>query len=561
MNAEARFSPAPVPLRDLERLATILRVAAKKGLSHYVERLRLKGYLPKEAVEARRGAASDAQRLREALEELGPTFVKFGQMLSLRRDLFAEDVIHELQKLQDAVPPFPAQEARRIVEDELGRPLAELFATFDEAALAAASIAQVHTAMLPDGTSVIVKAQRPGIEQMIRTDLEILFCIARLLHRHVAESRPYDPVGLVEEFAETITRELDFRREGRNADRFRDNFRDDPSVCVPRIFWELSGNRVLTMERSRGHKITPDHPADPAERHRLAEVLVRLYLQQVFEHGFFHGDPHPGNVFVMEDGRLCFHDFGIVGRLSPRDRENLRQLFLALMIRDAEWMADVYLDLGGAAAEVDRAAFARDLGESLEEFHAALARESSFGEVLHQFIRLGRRHRIRVLRDFLLVSKAFMTVESLARTLDPAFSMAAAMQAYVPRMVGRQLLPDLGGTNALVRGYRAAAALRMALLDFPDALSRGLRQLQKGEGTLRIRHEQLEGLETHIDRASNRLSFALIIAAVVIGSSLVMSFHTGPHYRDIPVLGLLGYLLATVLGLWWAVAILRSGKL
>jgi len=560
----ARLSPRPrrhPPIRDLRRLANILRIAVEKGWGHYVERLRLKGYLPKGAVETGAAGVSDAQRLRAALEELGPTFVKFGQMLSVRQDLFPEGVIRELQKLQDAVPPFPGGQARRIVEEELGQPVSQLFATFDETPLAAASVAQVHTAALPDGTAVVVKVQRPGIGQVIETDLEILFHVARLLHALVPESRRYDPLGLVEEFSATILRELDFRLEGHNADRFRENFGDDPSVYVPQVFWELSTRRVLTMERSLGHKIVTEFPADAEQRRRLAETQARLFLTQIFEHGFFHGDPHPGNVFVMDDGRLCFHDFGIVGRLSPRDQNNLRQLFLALLIRDAEWMADVYFDMGVAAAGVDREAFMRDLDESLEQYYVAAAHAYSFAEILHQFIRLGQRHQIRVPRELLLVAKAFMAVESLARSLDPAFNMIAALQAYAPRMISRQALPDFNRTGSLIKAYRAFSALQMAASGLPDMLAKGVRQWQKGEAALRLHHNQLEGLEQHIDRASNRLSFSLIIAAVVIGSSIVMSYHTGPHFQGIPILGLIGYLLASFLGLWWVVAILRSGKL
>lgn len=559
MNAPLPVS-RPFPVRDLPRFGSILRIAVEKGWGHYVDRLRLKGYLPggAETAEAKLG---DTRRLRAALEELGPAFVKFGQMLSVRQDLFPDDVIQDLQKLQDAVPPFPTELAHRIVEDELGGGLPGLFAAFDETPLAAASIAQVHTATLPDGTAVIVKVQRPGIEQVIRADLEILFFLARMLHAHVPESRRYDPIGLVEEFAETIERELDFNLEGRNADRLRHNFEGDPSVYVPQVFWGLSAKRVLTMELSRGHKIGADRPPDPAERRRLAELLARVFLTQLFEHGFFHGDPHPGNVFLMDDGRLCFHDFGIMGRLSPADQENLRKLFLALIVRDAEWLAEIYIDMGVATADVDRAAFARDLDESLEQYYTAAAHEYSFAEILRQFIRLGQRYQIRVPRELLLVAKAFMEIESLARSLDPAFNMLLALQAYVPRMVGRQMLPETGMTGNLVRGYRSAAALRLALAEFPELLARGLRQLQKGEATLRVRHEHLEGLEEHFDRASNRIGFSLIIAAIVVASSIVMSFHTGPHFKGIPLLGLLGYLLASFLGLWWAVAILRSGKL
>jgi ubiquinone biosynthesis protein len=556
-----KLTPGHLPIRDLRRLARILHVMVEKGWGHYVERLRLKGYLPKGAVEQVSAVLSDAQRFRLVLEELGTTFIKFGQMLSVRHDLLPDDMLRELQKLQDTVPQFPAEQARRIIEDALGQPVSQLFASFDDVPLAAASIAQVHTATLLDGTAVIVKVQRPDIEQIIQADLEILFFIARLLHKHVAESRRYDPVGLVEEFSETILLELDFRREGHNAERFRDNFKDESSVIVPAVFWDLSGKRVLTMARSIGQKISAEYPSEPVARQRLAELLVHVYLVQFFEHGFFHGDPHPGNLFIMEeDGRLCFHDFGIVGRLTKRDRSNLAQLFLALVAHDAEWMADIYLDMGGGASDVDRAAFARDLGTSLDEYYAVAAQEASLSEALYQFIRLMGRHHIQVLRELLLVTKALMTMESMVRALDPRFDMIAALQAYAPRMIGRQLLPDLNRTEILGKGYRTLNTLRMAVSGFPRTLARAVQQLQRGDFALKLRHEQLEGLEQHLDRASNRLSLSMIIASIVVGSSIVMSTDVGPHYGDVPLLGLFGYLVASFLGLWWVVAMLRSGK-
>ncbi|MEW5707464.1 ABC1 kinase family protein [Pelomicrobium sp. G1] len=554
---EATPATAHLPVRELPRLAHILGVAAAQGFGRYVERLRLKAQLPGGPATQ---AAGDARRFRAALEELGPTFIKFGQALSVRQDLFAEEVIAELQQLQDRVPPFPAAQARAIVEEELGAPVSELFAAFDETPLAAASIAQVHHARLRDGTAAIVKVQRPGIEELIRADVEILRFLARLLARHVPEARRYDPPGLVDEFAERISLELDFLREGHNAQRFRADFRDEPAVYVPQVFWELSSRRVLTMEHSTGQRIGPEYPADAAERRRLAQTLTRLTLVQIYEHGFFHGDPHPGNVFILPDGRLCFHDFGIVGRLSRRDQENLRHLFLAVVARDAEWLADTYLDMGGVPAGIDRAAFVRDLGESLDRYYEASARGASFGEVLQQFIRLGSRYEIRLLRETLLVAKVFMILESVARTLDPQFDMIAAFERYAPGLLLRGLVPGIEAGRDLARAYRALSALRRAAGELPAALSEGLRAVSRGEARLRLQHDPLDSLERHIDRASNRLSFSLIIAAVVVGSSLVMAFHTGPHYEGIPLLGLIGYVIAALLGVAWAVAILRSGK-
>ncbi|MDA8107943.1 MAG: AarF/ABC1/UbiB kinase family protein [Betaproteobacteria bacterium] len=551
-----------LPLGNLRRARAILGVLARHGWGRTIERLRLKLHLPPAAAqEGAPAAPSDAVWLRLALEELGPTFVKFGQLLSVRRDLFSDDVVAELEKLQDAVAPFPAQEARRMVEQELGQPLAESFAKWEDAPLAAASIAQAHAATLADGTPVVVKVQRPGIEQTIHADLEILFACARLLAEHVPESRRYDPVGLAEEFADTIVKELDFRLEGQNAERFRQNFAEDPAVYVPRIFWELSTRRVLTMEHSAGSRIDAVHPEDPAARARLAGELARLFLAQLFEHGFFHGDPHPGNVFVLEDGRLCFHDFGIVGRLTPRDQENLRELVLAVVTRDAEALAALYFDLGIAAASVDERAFARDLGKSLEQYYAASARAYSFGEILRQFVRLGQRYQIRLPREWLLVMKAFMVVEAQASALDPAFDMAGALQRYTPRLLGRDLLPELSGMSALVKGYRAAGMLRLLALRLPQLLAKGLQQLEKGELALRVRHERIEELTRHLERATNRLSFSLVIAAIVIASAILTGTHIGAHVEGVPLVGLLGYGIAGVLGLWWAIAILRSGRL
>ena len=272
------------------------------------------------------------------------------------------------------------------------------------------------------------------------------------------------------------------------------------------------------------------------------------------------GDPHPGNLFLLPDGRWCFHDFGIVGRLSPRDRENLSQLFLAVIARDTEWLAAAYLAMGGAAPDVDRAAFTRDMGEALEQYYAGAADQTpSFAEIVNQLRRLSQRYQLRILRQFLLAFRAFIIVESEARDLDTRFNMLATLQAFTPQLLARKFLPDM--TGAFPGIYRTLFTLRRTLTGLPVSLTRALQQLTKGELTVTVANAPMEEISQHLDRAGNRLSLSLIIAAVIIGSSLVMAVHSGPHYLGIPLLGLIGYSVASVLCVWWVIAILRSGKL
>ncbi|HEX8010189.1 MAG TPA: AarF/ABC1/UbiB kinase family protein [Casimicrobiaceae bacterium] len=552
-----RLSPADYP-----RAARIVGALAKAGWAHYAARIRLPGG---EAPAATDGAEAsmDAVRLREAIEQLGPTFVKFGQLLSLRRDIFPDAYIDEFSKLQDQVPADAATDASAIIERELGRPVDVLFGALDRVPFAAASIAQVHHASLPDGVPVVVKVQREGIEETIHSDLGILYFLAREIERHFPESRKFSPTELVDEFAANIIAELDFRREGHHADRFRENFSNDPSVVVPRVFWDLTTPRVLTMEESAGQR-APEYSSDQAQAERgraLAANLAQVFFTQVFEHGFFHGDPHPGNVFVLADGRLCFHDFGIVGALGEEDKEHLAQLLMGVAVRDPEWVADAYVAIGVAKPSVDRRAFVRDLDDALAAFYDAAGHRAAFSEILRQFIRIGQHHRIRLPRVLLAVSKAAMQVEAHALLFDPAFNIATALQRYSPHLVKRLLLPDFEQAAGLRVTYRRLRAVRGALDALPEIADRLVEGLREGRLRVELRGEQLQGLEERIARAGNRLSFSLIIASIIIASALVMSFHAGPHYEGVALLGVAGFVIGGVLGLWWAVAVLRSGRL
>ena len=541
---------------EAARLAAIARVAVRRGFVHYAQRL---GLAPREDTGDRPANEGDARALREALEELGPTFVKFGQMLSQRPDLFPASLVTELRSLQDRATRYPAETARRIIEEDTGRPVGDSFAKFDDEPLAAASMAQVHPATLPDGTPVIVKVQRPGIAQAVEGDIAVLRRLARLLPAAVSSLRALNLPELVEEFTVTLRAELDFVQEGRNAERFAELNHEERQIFVPKIFWEATTRRVLTMEHSPGHRM--DLQEGSAVSAETARTLMRHFLTQVFEHGVFHADPHPGNVFLLPDGRICFHDFGALGELSPRVQENLRQLFLAIIAHDASWVASAYVGMGGATRMLDRAAFTADLSVSLERYYRASGLgQQSFGAIIQEFIRLGRKHSIRLLRETTMLARAFAELESLVRSMDSQFSSLAAFQEYSGRLLKHALMPH-PGTADLAQAYRTISASREVLGDTPIALRRLLARLEKGEPLFDIRHQSGSSLERHLLRANNRLAFALIVASIVVGSALLLSSHAGPHWEELPVLGLLGFAIAGALGIAWAVVTLRSGKL
>ena len=537
-------------------MLTIARVAGVKGLGHFTERL---GFGPASKDANPKAPRSDAARLREALEELGPTFVKFGQMLSQREELLPSALVAELRHLQDRVGTFPAAEARRIIEQETGKSVSELFATFNDEPMAAASMAQVHCATFADGTRVIVKVQRPGIAATVEADIAVLRRLAGLLSAAIPSMRTLNLAQLVEEFAASLRAELDFRQEARNAQRFARANQEESLVYVPRIYEQASSRRVLTMEHSAGRRI--DLGAEPAARPALASELMRLFLTHVFEHGTFHADPHAGNLFLLPDGRICFHDFGAIGELSPRLQESLRQLFFAVVARDAGWLASVYLRMGGATEELDRAAFTGDLSNALDRYYRASGLgKQSFGTILQEFISLGAKHRIRLPREIAMLVRAFAELESLVRKLDPEFSSLAAFQGYSGRLLRHAFLPDMGVAR-IAEAYRIAATAREAAADVPVTLRRLMGRLERGEPLFDIRHHSGGSLERHLLHASNRLAFALIVAAIVVGSSILLAAHAGPHWEGLPLVGVVGFVVAGVLGIAWAVLALKSGKL
>ncbi|GAB4257638.1 MAG: AarF/UbiB family protein [Deferrisomatales bacterium] len=549
-------------VRSINRIREIALILSKHGFNQLIEAAGLARLLPiSRRFRGRSGAAGETPapvQLRMALEDLGPTFIKLGQMLAARPDLVPSEYVEEFKKLQDEVPPFPFAEARRILEEETGGPLERTFARVDPEPLAAASIAQVHRALLADGTRVVCKIRRPGIERTVSQDLATLYLVVGLAERYLPETRPFHLRQIVDEFARTIRRELDLFLEAANTERFHKDFADFEGVVVPAVHWEFTTRKLLVLDAVEGDP-ADDRDAleargiDPKE---TADLLARAFLYQVFDKGLFHGDLHAGNLLVTPDGRLAMLDFGAVGYLSEDLQEALGHLFVSLIGRDYGALADGYLHLGVADEPVDIRAFQRDLLEFIEPYYGRPLKDLRLGAILREASQIAVRHRLRVPPDLILLARSLLTVEGIARSLDPEFQILDLAAPYARKLLMRRLDPRRQSR----RLARAARDLREFAQAVPSQVTQILQKMIESKFAVDFVHKGYEPMLDEMDRSTNRLSFSLVISALIIGSSLIVLSGRGPLLWEFPVLGIFGFLLAGVLGFGLAIAILRSGK-
>jgi ubiquinone biosynthesis protein len=502
---------------------------------------------------------SRAARFRLTLEELGPTFIKFGQALSVRSDILPEELTAELAKLQEHVAPLETGSAEVVIEEAFGAPVEQLFAAFDATPLAAASIAQVHRATLSSGEAVVVKVRRPGIGPVIAGDIEMLRHLARLVERHMPGAEVVNPVAIVEEFARSIRAEQDFAREGRNIERCARNFDGDPTVRLPRVYWNLTSSSVLTLEFLDGLKLTNLDEAgmDQDVRSVIARRGADAILAQVLVHGFFHADPHPGNLLVLPNAVIGFLDFGIVGQLDARARDHLASVVRAIWHRNASDLTTAALDMTESTGDVDVAALERDLAALIEMYGGVPLEDLSATEVLSDVVRTASRHRLRLPSNLMLLIKALVTIEGVGLRLDPTFKIVEHAAPLAERLWRDQYRPDILAHRAWRNLQHSLSAARRLPLHL-EAIGRKVR-----DGRLEIRfvHRNLDHFVREMDRSSNRLAFALIIAALIVGSSLIIQTGRGPMAYDYPVLGLAGFVVAVLFGIRLAIGIMRSGRL
>jgi ubiquinone biosynthesis protein len=548
--------------RDLGRLNEIASVLVRHGFGDSVRRLGLADALERAGHVLHRDHVAELARLeppvqvRMALEELGPTFVKLGQILAGRADLFGPDWIAEFAKLHSRVPALPLALLRPQLREDLGGEPEEVFARFDAEPLAGASIAQVHRAQLKDGTAVVVKIRRPGIREVIEADLRLLDRVAAVAETELPALAPYGPRRLVREFSRSLARELDLATECRNAERIAANLAPLPFIVVPRVHWTHTGERLNVQDDVGGiggHELAR-LDAEGFDRPLLARRGAQAVLKMIVEDGFFHADPHPGNIFYLPGNRFALIDFGMVGRLSTRRREELLALLLGLVERQPQQVADVLLDWTGDTGGIALGELEGEIEAFVDQYHGTPLAELHLGQMLADVTTILREHRLALPSDLALLIKAFVSLESMGRGLDPGFHMATEALPILRQVVRARYRP-----RALSR--RAWQALRGTLAvaeRLPHDVGQLIRRARRGRLHLGLELAHLKRVGDQIARAANRLALALVISALVIGSSIVMTVPGGPTLFGLPALGVLGFTGAVIGGLWLVRSIWRS---
>jgi len=532
-------------------MSEIAQVAVRHGFGYFVDGRR-RGDL--------NGTTARGRHLREMLDELGPTFVKFGQLLSTRPDIVPPDIIAELRGLQDDVRPFPFADVERTIQADLGQPVERLFLEFDETPLAAASIGQVHGAVLPNGKHVVVKVQRPNAPRQIEADLALMYQAARLVKERIRALDFIDSNEIVDEFARSIRQELDYRLEGRNADVFHRNFAGYAHVAVPRVYWSYTRARVLTLERLEGTQLA-DIDLDNTsldQRRRLAYLIAETWMTMIFRHGFFHGDPHPANILVLSPDRIGLVDFGLSGKLTDDDMSKLTRLFIDAASENIELLPKRLSDLGVRYPREREDEFVAELQELYHRYYGASLQEIDPIQIIREAFALIYSMNLRLPTRFVMMDKAIATLGSVGVELYPDFNVFEVAKPYARALLVERFTPRRVVARARREGWRFS----QTAADLPYLLHDTLEQIKDGQMEVGFVHKGLDDFMAKLGVLFNRLVVALIVVGGLIGSSLIGAFaKSGPHIFGLHVISVVGFALSAVLGIWLLWSVFRSGRL
>ncbi len=550
-------------VRQLGRMSEIAQVAAKHGFGYLFETRgpsAVRSRLGRE-VEVDGEGSPRGVRLREMLDELGPTFVKFGQLLSTRPDIVPPDIVFELKALQDSVTPFPFDQARAVVEEELGLTLERLFLEFEEEPIAAASIGQVHRATLPNGRRVVVKVQRPNAPRQIEADLELMYQLARLAHERVRALEFIDTVAVVDEFARSIRQELDYRIEARNAEQFHKNFAGYPHVRVPRIYWSYSRSRVVTLELLEGVQLR-DLDLDKytmSERRQVAYRIAETWMAMIFRHGFFHADPHPANILVLERGdQIGLVDFGTAGQLAPDDTSKLTGLFIEVVNQNVEAIPRRLGSLGVRYPKEREEEFVAELRAIFDRYYGASLAEIDPIQVIREAFALIYRMQLTLPTRFILLDRAIATLGSVGIELYPDFNVFEVAKPYARELMIERFTPQ----RVAARVQHEAQNYASMLLELPYQIHDVMQEVRDGQIEVGFRHQGLDDLIKRMDIVFNRLGIALVaVGGAVTSGILAATIEGGFEILGVPLVAAVGLFLSAFLSIWLVWGVLRSGRL
>lgn len=499
------------------------------------------------------------ERARQVLEQLGPTYIKFGQILSVRQDLIPIEYVNEFAKLQDAVSTFDFEDVSLLIRQELDAPIEDLFLEFEREPIAAASIGQVHRAKLHDGTDVVVKVQRPGIRQVIETDIDIMYSIAQFAEEHIQDAKIYRPTDVVDEFSRSIHAEMDYTQEARNVGRFSTNFKDDPHIYIPKVYWDFCSERVLTLEYIEGTKSSDFERIEELgfDRNEIATYGAKAFMKQIYEDGFFHADMHPGNVIIMDDGKIALIDFGMVGHLSDDVRNSLIDGLIATSKGDIDLFIEILRDFYAISEDVNVPELRVDLEYLLDKYYGRSLKQLDASTMMVEMIGVLRKHQARVPASVALLSKGVMTISGFGSMMVPDFNATILAEPYARKLMANRMRP-----KSIVGGaFKDVWNFARMLHKVPTQVTHILDSAEKGYMSIKFEHSGLDRIVSEFDAASNRLSFSIIIAALIVGSSLIIQTGMEPHVWGVPLLGVFGFLVAGFFGMGLVIYILRTGRI